>query len=248
MTRKPKVTPPPINPFRKGQRHKDTQSSDSDATMDEGSTTISSSDSCCLMLPWSTLIPEPQRKGKFGAKSRFGCMMVGYVHDSTTTWRVWDPEHQTVRTQSDAIFNEVRNLYASLPGDPEATTDSLCLIKEVAHVEVLEVQHSEKSAGQSQCKKSAGQPQHSEEVGRTAAVQEVGRTTAALREVGRMAAREADTVCVAGRTAAREVDWIVAGGQTRIQAEVSPDMVVGRKAASGKQPRERVATALDTTV
>ena len=44
------------------------------------------------------------------------------------------------------------------------------------------------------------------EVGRTATVQEVGRTAAALREVGRMAAREADTVCVTGRTAAREVD------------------------------------------
>ena len=33
----------------------------------------------------SKLIPERQRKGKFGAKSKLGCMMVGYVHDSTTT-------------------------------------------------------------------------------------------------------------------------------------------------------------------
>ena len=121
------------------------------------------------------LIPEPQRKGKFGVKSRLGCMMVGYVHGSTTTWRVWDPEHQTVRTQSDVIFNEARNVYASLPGDPEATTDSLCLVKELVHVEVLEAQ----------------------EVGRTAAVQEVGRTAAALREVGRTAA-----VQEVGRTAA----------------------------------------------
>ena len=62
-------------------------------------------------------------------------------------------------------------------------------------------------------------------VGRTAAVQEVGRIAAVLK---------------VGRTAA--------GGQPRIQAEVVPDMVIGRKAASGKQPRERVATAPDTTV
>ena len=94
-------------------------------------------------------------------------MMVGYVHGSTTTWRVWDPEHQTVRTQSDVIFNEARNVYVLLPGDPEATTNSLGLVKELVHVEVLEVQP--------------------EEVGRTAAVREVGRTDTALREVGRTA-------------------------------------------------------------
>ena len=85
----------------------------------------------------SKLIPERQQKGEFRAKSKLGCMM-GYVHDSTTTWRVWDPEYPTVRTQSDVIFDEARNVYASLPGDPEATTDTLGLVKEVVHVEVLE--------------------------------------------------------------------------------------------------------------
>ena len=53
---------------------------------------------------------------------------------------------------------------------------------------------------------------------------------------------------IAGRTAARKVGRIVAGGQPRIQAEVAPDMVVDRQDASGKQPRERVASAPDTTV
>ena len=76
--------------------------------------------------------------------------MVGYVHDSTTTWRVWDTEHQTVRTQSDVIFDETRNVYALLPGDPEATTDTLGLVEEVVHVEVLQeisaVMLQEKSA------------------------------------------------------------------------------------------------------
>ena len=193
-------------------------------------------------------------------------MMVGYVHGSTTTWQVWDPQHQTVRTQSDVIFNEARNMYASLPGGPEATTDSLGLIKELVHVEVLAAQEVGRTAtvqkvGRTATVQEVGRTATAQEVGRIAAVQEVGRTAAALREVGRtaavqevgrtaatlrevgcMAAREADTVYVAGRTAIREVDWIVAGGQPRIQAEVAPDMVVGTKAASGKQPRERVAS------
>ena len=142
----------------------------------------------------SKLIPEPQQKGKFAAKSRLGCMMVGYVHDSTMTWRVWDPEHQTVRTQSDVIFNEARNVYASLPGDTEATKDSLGLVKEVVHVEVLEVQEVGRTAAvQEVCRTAAAL----RGVGRTAAAQEVSRTAAAPREVGRTAAAQE-----VGRTAA----------------------------------------------
>ena len=53
---------------------------------------------------------------------------------------------------------------------------------------------------------------------------------------------------IAGGTAARKVGRIVAGGQPRIQAEIVPVKVVGRQAASRKQPRERVATAPDTTI
>ena len=75
-------------------------------------------------------------------------MMVGFVHNSTTTWRVWDPEHQTERTQSDVIFDEARNVYASLPGDPEDTTDTLGLVKEVVHVKVLERPVSGNAASQ----------------------------------------------------------------------------------------------------
>ena len=75
-------------------------------------------------------------------------MMVDDVHDSTTTWRVWGPEHQTVRTQSDVIFDEACNVYASLPGDPEATTDTLGLVKEMVHLEVLERQASGNAASE----------------------------------------------------------------------------------------------------
>lgn len=53
---------------------------------------------------------------------------------------------------------------------------------------------------------------------------------------------------IAGRTAARKVGRIVAGSQQRIQAEIVSDKVVGRQAASRKQPRERVVTTPDTTV
>jgi len=65
----------------------------------------------------SRLIPEPQRDGKFSPRSK-PCMMVGYMHDSTTLWRIWDPAFQTARSQSNVIFNKERNTHAScLPGD-----------------------------------------------------------------------------------------------------------------------------------
>lgn len=97
--------------------------------------------------------------------------------------------------------------------------DNLGLVKEVVHVESCDT----KEVGDEVAR----------EVSRTAAPQEVDRT-AAVREAGRIAA-----VLEAGRTAT--------GGRPRTRAEVAPDMVVGRKAASGKQPRERVGTTPDTT-
>ena len=49
----------------------------------------------------SKLIPEAQRSSKFGPKSKLGCMMVRDMHDSTTTWRIWNPEFKKVNTQSE---------------------------------------------------------------------------------------------------------------------------------------------------
>jgi len=37
----------------------------------------------------SSLIPEVQRHGKFSPRTK-PCMMVSYVRDSTTLWRIWD--------------------------------------------------------------------------------------------------------------------------------------------------------------
>jgi len=63
------------------------------------------------------LISELQRHGQFGPRSK-QCMMVGYVHDSTTLWRIWHPAFQVVRSQSDVIYDEERNAHSScLHGD-----------------------------------------------------------------------------------------------------------------------------------
>jgi hypothetical protein len=44
--------------------------------------------------------------------------MVGYVHDSTTIWRIWDPAFEVVRSQSNVIFDKERNTHTScLPRD-----------------------------------------------------------------------------------------------------------------------------------
>jgi len=39
--------------------------------------------------------------------------MIGYLHDSTTLWRIWDLAFQIVRSQSNVIFDEERNTHAS---------------------------------------------------------------------------------------------------------------------------------------
>jgi hypothetical protein len=48
------------------------------------------------------------------ARSR-AYMMVSYLHDSTTLWRIWDQEHNTVKAQSDVIFDMENNTYISCP-------------------------------------------------------------------------------------------------------------------------------------
>jgi uncharacterized protein YbcC (UPF0753/DUF2309 family) len=40
-------------------------------------------------------------------------MMVGYTHESTTLWSIWDPDFDVVRTQSEVIFDKEQNAYVS---------------------------------------------------------------------------------------------------------------------------------------
>ena len=69
--------------------------------------------------------------------------MVGYVHDSTTTWKVWDPEFNTVRTQSDVVFDEERNAHVSCPESPSQEADPLGLPQEEVHIEVFDTEQIE---------------------------------------------------------------------------------------------------------
>jgi len=53
----------------------------------------------------SRLIPEVQRRGKFSPNpTRW--MMARYTHHSKTLWRIWDPNLQRVRAQSEVVFDE----------------------------------------------------------------------------------------------------------------------------------------------
>ena len=58
-------------------------------------------------------IPKEQRiDAKMGARSK-PCMMLGYVHDTTKIWRIWDPEHRKATNCSDVEFDESQTAYMS---------------------------------------------------------------------------------------------------------------------------------------
>jgi len=83
----------------------------------------------------SRRIPELQRHGNFSPRSK-PCMMVGYVHNSTTLWRIWDPAFRVVRSQSDVIFDEERNAHTSCLHRDQ--TDIFELPEEMEYVEEIE--------------------------------------------------------------------------------------------------------------
>jgi len=51
------------------------------------------------------LIPPEQRNGKFSSRSR-KCLMLGYVHDTTKVWRLWDTVESRVIQASNVRFDE----------------------------------------------------------------------------------------------------------------------------------------------
>ena len=81
------------------------------------------------------IIPEAQRRSKFGPRSK-PCMMVGYTHNSTTLWRIWDPNFQVVRAQSEVIFDEERNASVS------CTTDGIDIFGLPENAEYIEELHT----------------------------------------------------------------------------------------------------------
>lgn len=64
------------------------------------------------------LIPKEQRAGKFSSKSR-ECIMIGYVHSSTTIWKLWDRSRKSLVHSSDVIFHESTVLGAQVPTNSE---------------------------------------------------------------------------------------------------------------------------------
>jgi hypothetical protein len=83
----------------------------------------------------SRLLPALQRQGKFSTKSK-SCMIVGYIHDSTTLWRIWDLAFQVVRSQSNVSFDKERNTHTScLHGDH---TDIIELTEEVEYIKEID--------------------------------------------------------------------------------------------------------------
>ena len=57
-------------------------------------------------------------------------MMVGDVPDSTTTWKVWDPEFNTIGLIPMSFFDEERNAHVSCPESPSQEADPLGLPQE----------------------------------------------------------------------------------------------------------------------
>jgi len=68
------------------------------------------------------LIPPEQRNGKFSSRSR-KCLMLGYVHDATKVWRLWDTVESRVIQASNVRFDE--NLIEGKHIIDEQTKDTL---------------------------------------------------------------------------------------------------------------------------
>jgi hypothetical protein len=63
-------------------------------------------------------------------------VMVGYIHDSKTLWRIWDPEFQRVKAQTEVIFDKERNTHMSCQHESnEIDTDIFGLPEDKEHIE-----------------------------------------------------------------------------------------------------------------
>jgi len=55
------------------------------------------------------LVPQELRNGKFTERSK-QCIFLGYVHDTTGIWPLWDPAGSRIVQASDIIFDECKVL------------------------------------------------------------------------------------------------------------------------------------------
>jgi len=62
--------------------------------------------------------------------------MVGYTQDSKTLWRIWYPEFQKVKAQSEVVFDEQRNAHMScLHASHQINTDMFGLPEDKEYIE-----------------------------------------------------------------------------------------------------------------
>jgi len=74
-------------------------------------------------------IPKSQRlDAKMGTRAK-ACMMLGYVHDTTKIWHIWDPDFGKAVNCSDLYFDESQT-YMSCMADNESSGDPLGLPEE----------------------------------------------------------------------------------------------------------------------
>jgi len=57
-------------------------------------------------------------------------MMLGYVHDTTKIWRIWDPDFCKAVNCSDLFFDESQTAYTSCMSDNERSSNPLGLPEE----------------------------------------------------------------------------------------------------------------------
>jgi hypothetical protein len=71
-------------------------------------------------------------------------MMVGYVHDSMTLWRIWDPEHNTVKAQWDVMFDQDRNAYISCPQSlKRKNSGEIDQLEEITEIDLFDLPQEE---------------------------------------------------------------------------------------------------------
>jgi len=62
--------------------------------------------------------------------------MVGYTHDSKTLWRIWDPDFQKVKAQSEVVFDEERNAHMSCQHESnDIDTDMFGLPEDMEYID-----------------------------------------------------------------------------------------------------------------
>src|SRR5215216_6513787 len=79
------------------------------------------------------ILPPQLKSSKFGSRSK-QCIMVGYVHDTTKIWRLYDPESKRVIHTSDVIFDE-----STIVGQSESSNEISDVLEEVQSIERIEL-------------------------------------------------------------------------------------------------------------